>query len=483
MIRAIIITGQNRPSYSDTPEELVCMQTLIDRPFVQHVVEHLIDVGIDKFEFILNDSPDKIEKLFGDGTRWGCSFTYHLTMNPKRPYAVLENLGSLHQNDQLLLVHADRLVKINLKKIKRFSGKSCRFISRTNNSSMPTQWTGWALLKSKRLHGPAIAPNEKSLDLFLRKPGLDEAHEITVPEPYSIRTFADSLLSQERAMKDTSFQPVLHGREHSTSIWKGRNSRVKSGVKLIPPIWIGENCLIQADCTIGPNATIADGSIISQGTEIADSLIEKDTFIGSQLTVKDSIVKKNMLVGVGKNTELLVDDKFILGSVSFQPDGKFFERIWQQTLITTMILLLSPIKLLYKIQNKLNQDKTPSKTSSPHSVVEHFTNHLLPNLMQAYKEAIALFGVADKSLVSSGNKLNISGKRLVRRREGLIEPALVIFGPQATIDERNIANHYYLIKSNYFTDIKLLFGYFRILTQEILILNFKRPYVWITKLF
>ena len=52
------------------------MLPLVDRPFVQHIIEFLVAGGIKRLDFVLGHLPDEVEARFGDGSRWGIRLTY-----------------------------------------------------------------------------------------------------------------------------------------------------------------------------------------------------------------------------------------------------------------------------------------------------------------------------------------------------------------------------------------------------------------------
>ena len=82
------------------------MIRLVDRPFLQHTVECLVERGIKKIDFLLHEFAEDVESHFGNGERWGVEMDYHLVRNPDLPFA---RLKSLDQQDALFLIHGDRL--------------------------------------------------------------------------------------------------------------------------------------------------------------------------------------------------------------------------------------------------------------------------------------------------------------------------------------------------------------------------------------
>src|SRR5579871_2004736 len=84
------------------------LQPVAGRPMLHHVVESLVDSGINKIDFVLCNMSEKIEASLGDGTRWGSIFRYHLVRDAARPYGRLAVLR-LSEDEPVVLAHGDRL--------------------------------------------------------------------------------------------------------------------------------------------------------------------------------------------------------------------------------------------------------------------------------------------------------------------------------------------------------------------------------------
>ena len=69
---------------------------LLGDPLFQKVMlntfEYLVLGGAREFDFIVSHLPEKVESHFGDGSRWGCRFNYHLSTNAERSWGVLRNI-------------------------------------------------------------------------------------------------------------------------------------------------------------------------------------------------------------------------------------------------------------------------------------------------------------------------------------------------------------------------------------------------------
>jgi dTDP-glucose pyrophosphorylase len=114
-ITAILIASQKWLQMERLAERYpAAMLPLMDRPFIQHVMETLVNRGCSRFEVVLSHLPEQLEALLGDGKRWGVDIRYHLVSRPERPYRPLKLLGDRADGHPALLVHADRLVQADI---------------------------------------------------------------------------------------------------------------------------------------------------------------------------------------------------------------------------------------------------------------------------------------------------------------------------------------------------------------------------------
>ncbi len=131
------------------------MLPLIDRPFIQHVIEYLTNQGITDFDVVLSHLPEKTKQLLGDGTRWGGQFRYHLVKDPSRPYKFLKLLPDINDDETVFITHANRLPDVKLKK-EGLQTSSETFPVLYCSKKEPEQetnhsWSGWGMVKASCL--------------------------------------------------------------------------------------------------------------------------------------------------------------------------------------------------------------------------------------------------------------------------------------------------------------------------------------------
>ncbi len=67
--------------------------------------------------------------------------------------------------------------------------------------------------------------------------------------------------------------------------------------RLVPPVFIGRNVVVERDAIIGPYACIEEGARIKRGARIRGSVIWENTVVGANSVVEESILADNVYVG------------------------------------------------------------------------------------------------------------------------------------------------------------------------------------------
>jgi NDP-sugar pyrophosphorylase family protein len=108
-------------------------------------------------------------------------------------------------------------------------------------------------------------------------------------------------------------------REILPGVWASGRARIHPSSQLVGPCWIGEHAQIGARCVLGPMAVIEDRSWIESDSEISNSLISADTFVGKLTRMSDSLASGNTLVNWMTGSVVEVNDPFILSTLKHSP--------------------------------------------------------------------------------------------------------------------------------------------------------------------
>jgi hypothetical protein len=258
-MRALIIaTGQAADAGTLDDRYPVPMLPLADRPFVRHVVEHLVRQGVRRFDWVLSHLPEQIEGFLGDGRRWGAEFRFHLVPDPARPYEGLRALTPPGAGGEpVLLGHADRLPAFRLADGPA-PARGALLYGWGEGGPGPDglHWSGWAVLSAEAwLDLPRDPADEGALCRALARPAASRWQE--VPRPLSVRGLAALRAANEAVLRGEVPGLLPGGKAAEEGVWLAPGARVHPSAELVAPVYLGEGCEVAAGARVGPNAVVA----------------------------------------------------------------------------------------------------------------------------------------------------------------------------------------------------------------------------------
>jgi hypothetical protein len=482
-MRAVVIaTG-----YAETTEQFSSRHSppllpLLDRPFLQHVIEYLAGMGVPAFDIILSNDPEKYEALLGDGTRWGCSITVRLARDAARPYHVLKQLAV--NDERLLLAHADTLPAVSAGMLN--AGNVSLFCTpdSTAQGQLPS-WSGWALLGTQELCAVPADADRSAFEKYLRSRG---AEAVAVPKLLSVRSYAD-LLAAQRMVLAAEFSGLLYdGCRAADEAWLSRNVSLHPTVRIIPPVYIGANCRIGSGVRLGPGAVVGSDCILDAHCSVINSAVLPGSYVGEMLELEDCIVDRNVLVNTRIGGMVNVSDAFILGSIKTGGFKAMLQNGAARVLGVLLLLMFAPLLLVTMLVLKLFRTgpvlftreavRLPaaddplqwrtfrllsfSSTDAPRGSfpwLRHFFLCFLPALVHVARGSMHLAGVAPlgpeqmRRLPHDWQALHCSSKA------GIITETLVVYGPAPSEDEIYAAEAFYAVSAGPAHDARLILKY------------------------
>ncbi|MBI3797655.1 MAG: NDP-sugar synthase [Deltaproteobacteria bacterium] len=498
-MRAVIIATGEGAAFAPLNERYPTpLLPLVDRPFIQHVVEYLVDQGVHEFDFVLSHLPEKIEHLLGDGTRWGSTFRFHLVGDASRPYRMLPTILPREGQEPLLLGHADRLPQLALADLQLPPQPRMPVVFSWQNPSGPdaaerVPWTGWAWLPYSCLAQCPDEVEEPELASFLLSQAQAEGTAVEVPQFLSVQSY-DALLAAHHTVLTKQFSGLLlTGRETEEGIWLSRNVSLHPTAKLTPPLYIGENCRIGQGVQLGPNAVIGKNCILDARSTARDSIIFSGSYVGEALELADAIVDKNCLVNVRVGAAISVADNFILGSLSEHHLQHWLTGWLARVAGCGLLVLTWPLLLMTACVLKLirrgpvwhprevvrlpasSEEVTwqtfrlwsflpaaATGTPNPPSFADglrHFFCRFLPALINITKGDLRFVGVTPRTQAELSVLAPDWRALYVRTKAGIVTEAYITFGSAPTEDELYSAETFYSAMAGFRHDAKLLLAY------------------------
>lgn len=489
-MKAILIATGHENSRTKTNQrdfyhKPAMLMHLLDRPFLQHVIELVAQQPIDRIELILHHCADEVASIVGEGVRWGVQIQRHLVRDADRPYTLLPNL--VMQGEMVWLVHADRLPSlVSLPQLDELGAQ----ILQENNQC----WAGWARIPGEWLRGVDPEWNREQLHGYLcHCAGAIETGAAIRPAPGLLYGGcpADLIESQRRVLEEGRPGLLVAGRQVEPGIWIGRNVRIDPRAHITGPVYLGTGSKIGAGVQVGPNAVLAGNILIDRQSVVVDSLVMPGSYVGEALNLNSVVVDRNRLINVREGGEILVKDDFILGMLA---PASLRTRISGLTNRLAALLLLTvcwPILLATALLLRIRRAglvwvttpfiQLPTETDrfqwrhytlwsfispdTPRSPLAHLLLHILPGLLCVVRGRLALVGVTPRTAVEISALSPDWAALYVRTKAGLLSEAFVLYGSAPHRDELYTSEAWYSVASNWHTDLRIAARFLVLLVQ------------------
>lgn len=331
-MKGIILHGGHgtrlRPLTHTGPKQLL---PIANKPMSQYCVESLRDAGIIDIAIIIGGTaPHKVQEYYGNGNNFGVKITYVNQDEPKGIAHAINLCKNFINGEKFVVFLGDNILKRDISDfVREFKDGNADATILLCEVENPTQFGIADVNKDgsikKIMEKPKDPPTNlavtgiyfltpKIFDIFTRlKPSWRNELEIT--DALQMLLQEDNKISYHMVTdywKDTGtpndiihanqvilegMKPYFYGvREDNVilegNIMVGKNSIIKSGVRMTGPVIIGNNCIIDFGTYVGPNTSIGDNSTLSM-CDIQDSIVMSDCDIKCKIKIRNSIIAFN----------------------------------------------------------------------------------------------------------------------------------------------------------------------------------------------
>jgi glucose-1-phosphate thymidylyltransferase len=329
-LKGIILHGGHgtrlRPLTHTGPKQLL---PIANKPMSQYCMETIKNTGIVEICVIIGGiGTNKVKEYYGSGEKFGVKITYIEQDEPRGIAHAIDLCKEFVNNEKFLVFLGDNIIKKDISEyaidFEKSEVEASLLLCKVSN---PSQF-GIAELNSdgsikKIMEKPKNPPSDlavtgiyfltpKIFDVISRlKPSWRNELEITdalqmlLSEGNKIKYYMitdywkdtgtpqDIIFANSEILKD--MKPYFSGKKEKDVIMDGNimideNTQICSGSKIIGPVIIGKNCIIEGE--IGPNASIGDNCTLKK-CKIQDSIIMNNCTIENDLTLKNSIIAYN----------------------------------------------------------------------------------------------------------------------------------------------------------------------------------------------
>jgi len=461
-----------------------------DRPFLQHVVESLVQRGVTQVKFVFEDSDEKAAAFLGDGSRWGCVFHFHCLSRAGLKPLLREITAGVP--GKILLARADRLPLFQSDPNHALPARSCANVQKTTfytirgEGDAPNYWSGWALFVDRFSFREHLSINSQDTLLFgLDAVTLGERAEFqAVAREISVTSGTAVLESQHDLLSGIIPDLLMGGRQLKAGIWMARNVSVHPTATLEAPVYLGPNTQVGENAHVGPFVVLAEDCIVGAESCLSHALIGAGTYVGEALEIREAIVDHDRFIDVRLGTWYSVTDKFLLGSLASGKPSNVLRRLTDRVLACLLLILFSPILLagflgaLLRPESLVSQDviripEGPERErwrsfrltrlklafASGQTRASHFISVFLPGLFSVVKGDLSLVGVQPRSASEIASLPEDWQALYLKTKAGLITDAIVHFGTAPNSDELCASECYYSVTESFSQDLKLLSQY------------------------
>jgi mannose-1-phosphate guanylyltransferase / phosphomannomutase len=324
-VKAVVMAGGEgtrlRPLTSNQPKPMV---PVVGKPCMEHILELLRRHGFEDVVVTVAFLPQAIRAYFRDGESLGMNIEYSVEESPLGTAGSVR-LASNALDETFLVISGDALTDIDLQKLVAFHHEREAAVTVALKSvDNPLEF------------GIVVTDEDGRIERFLEKPSWGQVFSDTintgiyVVDPECLRHIPDDrpydfskelfplLLEMGRPMYgyvcDGYWQDIGNLDQYRQANFDALDGRVEleiPGIRLRGNIWIGEtveledldvvegpaflgaNCRIGADATVGPYSVLGPSVTLRERARTARSVIDASTHIGRSSLVEGAIIGRS----------------------------------------------------------------------------------------------------------------------------------------------------------------------------------------------
>jgi mannose-1-phosphate guanylyltransferase len=297
------------------------MAPVVNRPWLEHLILHLKSQGIPEFVIAVKYNADVIRNYFGDGRKLGVRIEY--SQEPEllgtagaikhaedllTDRFIVVNSDIIHQVDLVPLLEfhqtSGALVTIGLTEVEdpshygvvqqTLSGRIVRFVEKPPRHAAPSNRinAGIYVMEKEALKwipaGREVSIERETFPTLIRK-GFP-VYGWTVRGYWLDMGTLDRYLALHRDVLDGKLTLQLSYQAQKEGIWTGEDAYISDGVKLVPPVVIGNGVKVGRGCVVGPYAVLGDKVTLEPGSRCSHSVVLPGARLKGNRAIRHAIV-------------------------------------------------------------------------------------------------------------------------------------------------------------------------------------------------
>lgn len=451
------------------------LRTILDRSCLQHVVERVVDRGARAIDVVVCDAPERVREIVGDGRRWGVTVRYHLARDGRKPLPVVKR-ALIGDTGPVLLARADRLWQIEPGDVPASTAVYC--VADGEGGPAGLQWAGLASLPPATLRKADDDLTLDALGEWLVRVGFRRGAIRGATASVACDTTGGWLAAQSAILAGRFSGLHFGGREVEPGVWLSRNVSLAPSARIEAPVYIAEDCRVEADAVLGPGAVVGAGSVVAKGARLSGALVLPGSYVGESVSLEGVVAGHGVVLHGELGVAAPVRDPHLVGAVASPPRDSRLVRSVLRTAAASLLLPGLPLAALALValratgRGRLTSREIVRLPAPPEGQswrgarvwdVEASGPSLAARLVRLVSGIVAvaqgrldLVGVTPRTreeveaLPSPLRAVYLGG------RAGLVTEASATLGPEASPEERLAADLAYVVSRNVRRDLGLL---------------------------
>jgi len=328
MILAAGFGARLRPLTQTVPKPMV---PVLNRPLLERTIELLRLANIQDIAVNVHHLPEQIIAHFGDGSKFGVNLHFSREEKIMGTAGGIKAVEGFLGDGTFLVINSDIIVNIDLCRVLEFHrerGSCLTLVVREDDS--PKQYDPIEIQPDGRIvhfvgaSSKNIPDNTRRVmftgiqimepEIFSRIPEgkFYGTTEDVFPEMiaeglpvfgYLHKDYWIDMGNREQYLK--VHKDTMDGK---TWLTPGPRDRLE-GPAIVPPVFAGENCVIEPDAKVGPYVVLGSGCRVKNNSVVENSVLWEGVTVGSDCTVRRSILGSS--VTLADKTE--VTDRSLIG--------------------------------------------------------------------------------------------------------------------------------------------------------------------------
>jgi len=379
-MKAVIMAGGKgsrlRPLTCNKPKPMV---PVLNKPVMEYAVELLKKHGITEIAVTLQYLPDVIKDYFGDGSAFGVQLHYFEETVPLGTAGSVKNAAEF-LDEPFLVISGDGLTDYDLTAAIGYHRQKGGIVTLVlARESTPLEY------------GVVMCDEQGKIIRFLEKPSWGEVFSDTVntgiyiiqPEIfkyYEANRFFDfskdlfpllmekgeslygyvaggywSDIGNLEQYRQTHFDilegkvlAAIKGKQLQDGVWLGENVSMDPTVKLVPPVFIGDNCRVSAGVELGEYAILGRENVLRGGATVRRSIMWDYNYLDHGVALRGAVLCGHTQIQANSalyEGAVVGDSSFLGQRVSVKPQVKVWpDKIVEDNAVLTDSLIWGEIR-------------------------------------------------------------------------------------------------------------------------------------------